>query len=152
MLDRVHDAITWGRYPEAMRLLNQLIDAEPHPAALLERGRLYLLLSNESAALADFRAASAADPTGAIGDTARSELLKALTPAQPPAPALPPRPTVQPTPPHGWVVGMVIALLILSFICAAFAVIAVGRRITLPAFTPTPLELLVYLRDCSWLR
>ena len=135
LLDAVHSAIEYGRYNEAMRLLHTAIAAEPAAPLLLERGRVYVLLGNTEAALADLQAASAADPQGASGDAARTELLRLLTPP----PVLQP---AQPAPtrerPYRWAVYVLLFVLILSFICTLIFILNTGQAIVGPYLTPMP--------------
>jgi tetratricopeptide (TPR) repeat protein len=128
-----------GRYAEALSLLNDLLAERSDAAAWLERGRVYLALNDQRKARHDFNAASYEDPSGAIGDEARGELLRSLV-----APATqvpPPRPAArrQP-PPNPWARTLVMVLLLLSILCALVAVIGFGQnplQFTTPA-APTP--------------
>jgi tetratricopeptide (TPR) repeat protein len=127
-----------GRYAEALSLLNNLLDERSDAAAWLERGRVYLALNDQRQARHDFNAASYEDPVGAIGDEARGELLRSLV--APTAQVPPRRPAVRQPPPNPWARTLVVALLLLSILCALVAVIGFGQNplhFATPA-APTP--------------
>lgn len=115
-----------GRYGEALSLLNNLLDERSDAAAWLERGRVYLALNDQRQARHDFNAASYEDPAGTIGDEARGELLRSLV--SPASQVAPRRPAVRQPPPNPWARTLVIALLLLSILCALVAVIGFGQN------------------------
>jgi ferric-dicitrate binding protein FerR (iron transport regulator) len=120
-----------GRYAEALGLLNALLAERSDAAAWLERGRVYLAINDQRKARHDFNAASYEDPSGAVGDEARGELLRSMAaPANTQrVPAPRPRPTArrQP-PPNPWARTLVMVLLLLSILCALVAVIGFGQN------------------------
>jgi len=128
-----------GRYPEALALLNAALEAQPQAALWIERGRVYRDLNDQRRARADFTAASEADPAGALGDTARAELLRLLAPPGP-APTTGPRPRPAPRrAPHSWARTMVVLLLVASIACALVSIVGYGRYpLRPPAPTATP--------------
>ncbi|HYF62362.1 MAG TPA: hypothetical protein VD886_06080, partial [Herpetosiphonaceae bacterium] len=105
----------------------------------LERGRVYLALNDPRKARHDFNAASYEDPGGPVGDEARGELLRSL--AAPSDPAAPRRAASRrrSPPPNPWARTLVLALLVLSILCALVAVVGFGQnqRRFIPTAAPT---------------
>ena len=127
-----------GDYADALRIVNQLLATERDPAVVLEHGRIYAELNDRAQARADFEAVSFADPTGELGDQARRELLRLITPPPMPQP-IRYRTQTRREPPNKWALRMVLFIVVLSVICSLLMVGSlrdtVQQRITAP--TPT---------------
>lgn len=132
VLARAEAARHAGRYAEALQLLTTALGAGPDAALWTERGRVYGELNNVRQARADFTAASEADPAGELGDRARAELLRLLTPKS--VSNATPRPQPAPRPlPHAWVRTLVVLLLLASIGCAVISIVGYGRYPLRPA-------------------
>ena len=118
-LETAQNARLRGDYASAMQILNQLLAADQaNLAALVERGRVYAELNDREQAQAHFDQVSFADPEGELGDAARVELLRLLTP---PKILFPPRrsqPSEPKTPPNPWALRLVLVLVLISLICS----------------------------------